>query len=84
MKCCWVLIVCVTIIVIVLICVIGKCCRQCRRLKHEEDMEQIKWAQKMLLEEKKAAILADKKWYEEKLNEIKKEIEDLKKKIELL
>ena len=84
MKCCWVLIVCVTIIVIVLICVIGKCCCQCRRLKHEKEMESMKWDQKMQLEDKRAAILADKTWYENKLEEIKKEIEDLKKKIELL
>lgn len=84
MECCWVLIVCLTIIVIVFICVIGKCCLQCGQLKHEEKMESMKWAQKMLCEERRAAILADKAWFEEKLNEIKKEQEELKKKIELL
>jgi predicted Holliday junction resolvase-like endonuclease len=84
MECCWVLIVCLTIIVIVLICVIGKCCLQCGRLKHEEKMESMKWEQKKSWEDKRAAILADKAWFEEKLNEIKEEQEKLKKKIELL
>lgn len=84
MECCWVLIVCLTIIVIVLICVIGKCCLQCGRLKHEEKMESMKWEQKKSWEDKRAAILADKAWFEVKLNEIKKEQEELKKKIELL
>lgn len=76
--------ICGTIIVVVLICVIGKCCLQGCRLSHEKEMESRRWSQKMLWEEKKGAILADKTWYEEKLNEIKKEQEELKNKIELL
>lgn len=54
------LMICITIIVVVLICVVGKCCRQCRQLKHEKEMESMKWAQKMLWEDKRTEILNKK------------------------
>lgn len=73
--------ICITIIAVVLICVCGKYYLQCRQLKHEEDMDRIKWIQKMQMEEKRAALLADKAWYENKLEEIKTELEELKKTI---
>lgn len=76
--------ICGTIIAVVLICVCGKSCRLKKRLAHEEAMERMKWEQKKSWEEKRAAILTDKAWFEEKLNEIKKEQVELKKRIELL
>lgn len=43
--------VCVTIIVIVSIIVCGKCCRQCKKQKHELDLEEKKWTHKKELED---------------------------------
>lgn len=76
--------ICITVGVIVLICVVGKSCRQCRRLSYEEKMENMKWLHKKLWEEERAKILNKKAWFEEELGKIRKEQEELKDKIELL
>ena len=73
--------ICGTIIVVVLICVIGKCCLQGCRLSHEKEMESRRWSQKMLWEDKRAEILNKKDWFEVELEKIRKEQEELKKKI---
>ena len=78
------LMICITVGVIVLFCLIEKGCRQSRRLQHEKEMENTKWAQKMLWEDKRAEILKKKDWFEVELEKIRKEQEELNKKIELL
>jgi len=78
------LMICITVGVIVLSYLIGKDRRQSKRLKHEKEMENTKWAQKMLWEDKRAEILKKKDWFEVELEKIRKEQEELNKKIELL
>lgn len=64
-----VLAVCVTIAVIVLIIVGGKCIRQCKKQKHELDLEEKKWTHKKELEDTIANY---------QIEEIKKELQVLK------
>lgn len=78
---CICLMICITIGFIVLICEVGKCCRQCRQLKHEKEMEDVKWNKKKEWEEERAKILNKKDWFEVELEKIRKEQEELKKKI---
>ena len=76
------LMICITVGVIVLSYLIGKDRRQSKRLKHEKEMENTKWAQKMLWEDKRAEILKKKDWFEVELEKIRKEQEELNKKTE--